>query len=226
MEMTEKELMYWKHINQPVHDCLLGEGKITSPVFSIEINKHLKGFSDLVKEEPSSENLLHVIIIKKYSSYKKIFIYNRNHFFSDAWICKSIADSGGLWLYVNEFEYGKLITTEGVESIINEESKDYDSIIYKYSESLRWLDKHAVDVLKSGLICDNIRSYIFDIDASREEGSDYSSNLVRLKFNIDLLKKHDPEGAYINHDNKDYLFSNKEKIKSLLKELRKENDSK
>ena len=220
MEMTEKELMYWKHINQPVHDCLLGEGKITSPEFSIEINKHLKGFSDLVKEEPSSGNLLHAIIIKKYSSYKKIFIYNRHHFFSDAWICKSIADTNGLWLYVNDFEYGKLLTTEGVESIVDEESKDYDSVIYKYSESLRWLDKHAVDVLKSGLICNNIWSCIFAIDARREEGSDYSSNLVRLEFNINLLKKHDPEGSYINHDHMDYLLSHKEKIKSLLKELR------
>lgn len=116
MEMTEKELMYWKFINQPIHDYLQAEGELVSPIISIKINKYLKKFSDLVKEEPLSGNILHVIVIKKYSSHKKIFIYNK-HLLVDAWICKSITDTNGLWLYVNDFEYGKLLTTEGVESI-------------------------------------------------------------------------------------------------------------
>ena len=226
MEMTEKELMYWKHINQPVHDYLLSEGKITLPIFTIEIDKYLRGFSDLVKEEPLSGIPLHVIIIKKYTSHKKIFIYNRERVFFDTWRCKSISDTNGVWLYINEFEYGKRLSTEEVESIIDEESKDYDSIIYKYSESLCWLDRHAVDVLRSNSICNNIWSYIVDIEAEQEEGSDYSSNLVRLNFNVNLLKNHDPEGMYIGSDYMDYLISHKEKIISLIKELRDKNDNK
>lgn len=227
MKMTDKEELYWKYINHKIHDSMAINYSIHDHPFMMLVDYYLRGFSDLINEDPVNEDVLHIIFIKKYSiGYEKMYIYSRTPIYSNMWECRSVITINDVCVCINDSEKREELSTEEIGRLISEDSKYYISTVYKYSERLIWLDNHAIDILNSALICKKIKDCIYGINIYHRKGMENTGNILRLKFNIDILMQQDLEGKYINDEDMNYLTSHKEEIKSLLKELGDKNDNK